>query len=125
MTCGRVLSVQQCHGNIRSRRIWVTNVNLSPGWSVSEIPLLVVYGDHLDAPTYLPGDAPGWQSRFDECEHFISRLNSSGGRAEMLHPPRLGIHGNSHMIMQDRNNLQIADLIMNWIDRSSRDAAAR
>jgi hypothetical protein len=28
----------------------------------------------------------------------------------------LGIHGNSHMIMQDRNNLQIADLILKWIE---------
>ncbi len=34
----------------------------------------------------------------------------------MLYPPALGIRGNSHMIMQDRNNLQIADLILKWID---------
>jgi len=30
--------------------------------------------------------------------------------------PGLGIHGNSHMFMQDRNNVQIADLILAWID---------
>ena len=30
--------------------------------------------------------------------------------------PRPGIRGNSHMIMQDKNNLQIADLILQWID---------
>ena len=34
----------------------------------------------------------------------------------MLNPPDRGIHGNSHMIMQDENNLQIADLILQWID---------
>ncbi len=34
----------------------------------------------------------------------------------MLSPPDQGIHGNSHMMMQDRNNLQIADLILKWID---------
>jgi len=33
----------------------------------------------------------------------------------MLHPPALGIHGNSHLIMQDENNLQIADLILEWV----------
>jgi hypothetical protein len=27
-----------------------------------------------------------------------------------------GIRGNSHMIMQDKNNLQIAGLILQWID---------
>jgi len=33
----------------------------------------------------------------------------------MLHPPKLGIYGNSHMILMDRNNLEIADLIIKWI----------
>lgn len=30
----------------------------------------------------------------------------------MLYPPQQGICGNSHVIMQDKNNLQIADLIL-------------
>ena len=34
----------------------------------------------------------------------------------MLNPADRGIRGNSHMIMQDKNNLQIADLILQWID---------
>ena len=34
----------------------------------------------------------------------------------MLNPPDRGIRGNSHMIMQDKNNLQIADLILQWIN---------
>lgn len=34
----------------------------------------------------------------------------------LLNPPDRGIRGNSHMIMQDNNNLQIADLILQWID---------
>jgi hypothetical protein len=42
----------------------------------------------------------------------------AGGKAEMLWPPALGIKGNSHMIMQDKNNLQIADLILDWLRRN-------
>ena len=38
------------------------------------------------------------------------------GQAEMLAPPDRGIRGNSHMIMQDKNNLQIADFILKWMD---------
>ena len=34
----------------------------------------------------------------------------------MLSPAETGIRGNSHMIMQDKNNLQIADFILKWID---------
>jgi hypothetical protein len=29
----------------------------------------------------------------------------------------MGIKGNSHMLMQDKNNLELADLIIAWIDR--------
>jgi hypothetical protein len=47
---------------------------------------------------------------------LIGRLKAAGGDAQMLNPPDRGIRGNSHMIMQDKNNLQIADLILQWID---------
>ena len=47
---------------------------------------------------------------------MIARIKEAGGQAEMLAPPERGIRGNSHMIMQDKNNLQIADLILQWID---------
>lgn len=87
--------------------------------SLASIPLLIVYGDHLDAPTYVPG--PGWQDRFNECIRLIDRLRLVGGVADMLHPPSLGIHGNSHLLMQDRNSLDIADLILDWIHRNVAD----
>jgi len=32
--------------------------------------------------------------------------------------PGHNIPGNSHMLMQDRNNLQIADLILKWINEN-------
>jgi hypothetical protein len=47
---------------------------------------------------------------------MIGRIKTAGGQAEMLAPPDRGIRGNSHMIMQDKNNLPIADLILRWID---------
>lgn len=82
---------------------------------LAKIPILVVFGDHLkDTPTGIP-QLPSWQIPFDGCKAFIARVNDAGGEAEMLYPPDRGIRGNSHMIMQDKNNLQIADLILAWI----------
>ena len=57
-----------------------------------------------------------WQLSFESCQALIARLKAAGGQAEMLAPADRGIRGNSHMIMQDKNNLQIADLILQWID---------
>ncbi len=83
--------------------------------TLANIPLLIVYGDHLEASTELPGNSPGWQQRFDDCNKLVARINDAGGQAEMLHLPAKGLHGNSHMFMQDKNNLQVADFIIDWI----------
>ena len=82
--------------------------------TLSTVPILVVFGDHRDTPTGLP-TLPTWQQRFEMCQGMIGRLKAVGGRAEMLAPPDRGIRGNSHMIMQDKNSLQIADLILQWM----------
>jgi hypothetical protein len=44
-------------------------------------------------------------------------VNAAGGDAQMMYLPEMGIRGNSHMLMQDKNNLQLADLILGWIDQ--------
>ena len=88
-----------------------------------KVPILVVFGDHRDNPTGLP-TLPTWQARFEACQALLARLRSAGGQAEMLNPPDRGIRGNSHMIMQDRNHLQIADLILQWIGEHARKPRA-
>ena len=83
--------------------------------TLAAIPTLVVFGDHRDTPTGI-GIRPSWQLSFDSYQALIGRLKAAGGQAQMLSPAETGIRGNSHMIMQDKNNLQIADLILKWID---------
>ena len=92
--------------------------------TLAKVPILVVFGDHRDTPTGLP-TLPTWQARFEACQAIIGRIRSAGGQAEMLNPPERGIRGNSHMIMQDKNNLQIADLILQWIAEQREQAKMR
>jgi pimeloyl-ACP methyl ester carboxylesterase len=87
--------------------------------TLAKVPILVVFGDHRDTVTGLP-TLPSWQERYQACQVMIGRIKSAGGQAEMLAPPDRGIRGNSHMIMQDKNNLQIADLILQWIGAQAR-----
>ena len=84
---------------------------------LATVPILVVFGDHRDTATGI-GSRPSWQLSFDGCQELIGRLKAAGGQAQMLDPSERGIRGNSHMIMQDKNYLQIADLILKWIDES-------
>ena len=84
--------------------------------TIATIPILAVFGDHRDIPTGI-GIRPSWQLSFEGCQALIDRINAACGRAQMYDPAARGTRGNSHMIMQDRNNLEIADVILQWIDR--------
>ena len=94
-----------------------------PVWSnddiakLAKIPLLVVFGDNVEQDTGTPLTFL-WQESFHQCQSLISRINAAGGNAQMLWPPNLGIRGNSHMIMQDTNNLQIGEMILQWVERA-------
>lgn len=79
----------------------------------SEREVLIIYGDNLENDTGVPGHS--WKTYYDGWNKFVTRLKEAGGTARMMHLPALGIRGNSHMLMMDTNNQQIADLILEWI----------
>jgi len=79
---------------------------------LAAVPILFEFNDHLDQ------QPAGVLASFNNCKALIDKINAAGGNATMLYPPELGIHGNSHMVMLDKNNLQIADLILKWIDEN-------
>jgi hypothetical protein len=80
--------------------------------ALSKIPTLVMFGDHL-----ADVNAPfSWLEAKNACDTFVGQLKKAGGDAEMMYLPAMGIKGNSHMLMQDKNNNQLADLLIGWID---------
>jgi hypothetical protein len=81
---------------------------------LAKIPTLVMFGDHLGD---IKGGIANWMNSYEGCEKFVQQVNAAGGDAEMMYLPKLGVKGNSHMLMQDKNNLQLADMIMSWIDK--------
>jgi pimeloyl-ACP methyl ester carboxylesterase len=81
--------------------------------TLAKIPTLVMFGDHLNDVT---GGPANWAQSLAGCQTFVDALKKAGGSAEMMHLPAMGIKGNSHMLMQDRNSDQLADLVITWID---------
>jgi pimeloyl-ACP methyl ester carboxylesterase len=74
------------------------------------MPILVLFGDYVDL-------SQRWAPRLKACREFVQAANKAGSRAEVVLLPDVGFHGNSHMLMQDRNSLQVADWLLGWIDR--------
>lgn len=74
------------------------------------IPDLELFGDHLDA------QAITGAVRMRGRQAVVNRINKQpGGKATLVTLPSVGIHGNSHMMMQDKNNLAVADYILTWL----------
>jgi len=76
-----------------------------------KIPALVLWGDYVELSTR-------WSPRLKACREFAEAVTKAGGRIENVVLPELGIKGGSHMLMQDKNSLEVADWLYAWIDRN-------
>jgi pimeloyl-ACP methyl ester carboxylesterase len=76
-----------------------------------KVPMLVLWGDYVDL-------APRWAPRLKACREFAEAATKAGGRVQNLVLPEIGIKGNSHMLMQDNNSLELADWLRAWIDNN-------
>ena len=74
------------------------------------VPFISVWGDNSKGAWGANGD-----TRRDGCVKAVNMIKAGGGRATFLLLPEMGIAGNSHMMMMDRNNLQVADVMQKWI----------
>jgi len=75
-----------------------------------KVPFLSVWGDHSEGAVGFNGD-----TRRNGCVATVSALKERSADASLLLLPARGIAGNSHMVMLDKNNLAIADLLLAWI----------
>jgi pimeloyl-ACP methyl ester carboxylesterase len=92
-----------------------TNLNEEQLKTLSGIPMLIIFGDYLDIPT---GIEHSWQTACEQCETFSQQVNEMGGNAKVVRLADEGIKGNSHMLMQDKNHLEIADKVIKWMEQA-------
>jgi pimeloyl-ACP methyl ester carboxylesterase len=83
-----------CFGNLTEDQVEI----------LAKIPILILVGDHFGTQPSPP------------CVTEKEQIDAAGGDFTFISLPDIGIHGNSHMFMQDKNNLEIANLIIDWIE---------
>jgi pimeloyl-ACP methyl ester carboxylesterase len=49
------------------------------------------------------------------CQNTTNQINAAGGNATMVLLPEVGIFGNSHMLILEKNNHVVADWLVSWI----------
>lgn len=52
---------------------------------------------------------------------WVDAINKRGGDARLVHLPDIGIKGNTHFLMSDLNNQQIADLVSKYLEEKHLD----
>lgn len=104
------------HPNLRATiAVETTNCPTDPDlleaiYVAGDRAFLSLWGDHLDR------GAPSMRSRYESCREASRLIAAAGGRSSTIHlPDDKNIKGNTHLMMQDVNNMDIAALIMDWL----------
>jgi pimeloyl-ACP methyl ester carboxylesterase len=87
-------------------------VPLADFLKLTKIPILVIFGDNLNG---------AWPPRLANAKAFVDKVNEHGGNAKLIHLPEIGIVGNSHIMMLEKNNAQIADVVSDWFKDNGLD----
>lgn len=78
--------------------------------ALNGMPILTVYGDYIDKDSRWPTIKKNQLALNDK---YIA----AGAKVDVINLPEIGIKGNSHMMMLDRNNMQIAQVINDWLKK--------
>ena len=76
--------------------------------ALKDIPNVSIYGD------FIAQDAR-WPTIKANNLKFHEAIRAAGGKPEVIDLPAIGIKGNSHMVMMDKNNLEVAAVIQKWL----------
>jgi pimeloyl-ACP methyl ester carboxylesterase len=96
-------------------------VPLSEFMQLTKIPIVIYFGDNIpEQPTANPGQ-DNWRVRLAMARLFRDAVNRRGGDVPLVHLPEIGIHGNTHFPFSDLNNLEIADLMSQFLEKKGLD----
>ena len=87
---------------------------------LTRIPIVLYYGDYIKVGSDNVGEDK-WGTEYAMAQQFVDTINRHGGDATLVHLPDIGIKGNSHFLMQEKNNKQIMELALTWLHEKGLD----
>ena len=97
------------------------DVSMEEFEKLTRIPIIIYYGDNIPSePDPNPG-TDGWRVRLEMAKRWRDTVNRHGGDVTLVHLPEIGITGNTHFPFSDLNNVEIADLMEDWLKEKELD----
>ncbi|WP_260256319.1 MULTISPECIES: alpha/beta hydrolase [Bacteroidota] len=84
-------------------------------------PIVIYYGDNIAKEPTKVWNKDHWRSGLEMARLWAAAINKHGGDAKVVHLPEIGINGNTHFLMSDLNNVQVADLMADWLKEKGLD----
>jgi pimeloyl-ACP methyl ester carboxylesterase len=75
---------------------------------LKNVPVLQIFGDYV-------AQHPRWAGFRKTDMAYGEAIKAAGGTADWINLPEIGIKGNSHMVMHDKNSDQVAEVIQKWL----------
>ena len=88
-----------------------TGVPMEDFMKLTKIPIVIYFGDYIPEKVTDKLGGENWRTRLQMGRKFVEAVNRHGGDATLVELPKIGIHGNTHFMMSDLNNIEIADLL--------------
>ena len=76
--------------------------------ALKNIPIALIYGDNAK-------DHPRWGKIRQNVAGYADAIKGAGGAVDLIDLPDIGIRGNTHLIMMDKNSDQVAEVIQKWL----------
>ncbi len=96
-------------------------VSMEDFQKLTQIPIILYFGDNIGKEVTNEIGAENWRTRLALGRVFVEAINRHGGDATLVELPEIGIYGNTHFPMSDLNNIEIANLLSDWIKEKGLD----
>ncbi|WP_293313792.1 alpha/beta hydrolase [Pedobacter sp. UBA5917] len=88
---------------------------------LTKIPIVVYFGDFIPKDETNAASLNFWRNVLATGRQWAKVVNAHGGDVTIVHLPEIGIKGNTHFIMSDLNNTEVADVITKWLKEKKLD----
>ena len=65
--------------------------------------------------------AENWRVRLELGRRFVETVNKHGGAATLVELPKIGVHGNTHFLFAELNNVELANHLSEWLNEKGLD----
>lgn len=83
--------------------------------ALTRMPIVIYYGDNIPEQPVSEPHQDYWRAAMSMARLWADAVNRYGGDVTVVHLPKAGLDGNTHFPFSDRNNVEVANLLSQWL----------